>query len=164
MIGAVRRWWSNPWRRPTFLAAGYWLYVLWSIVPVLIAVQFAFNSGRSRSTWQGFSLRWWFEDPDRSLWHDPTLRDALVNSLWLAFFTMLIAVALGERPSGGFGIQVTSVKMSDGKAFVQVASSSPGGNCVVHTALTQPFDIVKVASVPDPVEFEERRVITSCSP
>lgn len=95
MIGAVRRWWSNPWRRPTFLAAGYWLYVLWSIVPVLIAVQFAFNSGRSRSTWQGFSLRWWFEDPDRSLWHDPTLRDALVNSLWLAFFTMLIATPLG---------------------------------------------------------------------
>jgi spermidine/putrescine transport system permease protein len=95
VIGAVRRWWSNPWRRPTFLAAGYWLYVLWSIVPVLIAVQFAFNSGRSRSTWQGFSLRWWFEDPDRSLWHDPTLRDALVNSLWLAFFTMLIATPLG---------------------------------------------------------------------
>jgi spermidine/putrescine transport system permease protein len=95
VIAAVRRWWSNPWRRPTFLAAGYWLYVLWSIVPVLIAVQFAFNSGRSRSTWQGFSLRWWFEDPDRSLWHDPTLRDALVNSLWLAFFTMLIATPLG---------------------------------------------------------------------
>lgn len=78
-----------------FLAAGFWLYVLWSLVPVLIAIQFAFNDGRSRSTWQGFSLRWWFEDPDRSLWHDPTLRDAMVNSLWLALFTMLIATPLG---------------------------------------------------------------------
>ncbi len=95
MIRAVRRWWSNPWRRPTFLAAGYWMYVVWSIVPVLIAVQFAFNDGRSRSSWQGFSLRWWFDDPDRSLWHDPSLRDALVNSLWLALFTMLIATPLG---------------------------------------------------------------------
>ena len=91
----LRTWWSNPWRRPTFLATGFWLYVIWSLVPVLIAIQFAFNSGRSRSTWQGFSLRWWFDDPDQSLWHDPSLRDALVNSLWLAFFTMLIATPLG---------------------------------------------------------------------
>jgi len=95
VITRVRTWWSNPWRRPMFLAAGFWLYVLWSLVPVLIAIQFAFNDGRSRSTWQGFSLRWWFEDPDRSLWHDPTLRDAMVNSLWLALFTMLIATPLG---------------------------------------------------------------------
>ncbi len=95
MITRVRTWWSNPWRRPAFLAAGFWLYVLWSLVPVLIAIQFAFNDGRSRSTWQGFSLRWWFEDPDRSLWHDPALRDAMVNSLWLAIFTMLIATPLG---------------------------------------------------------------------
>ena len=56
MITRVRTWWSNPWRRPMFLAAGFWLYVLWSLVPVLIAIQFAFNDGRSRSTWQGFSL------------------------------------------------------------------------------------------------------------
>ncbi|MET0160643.1 MAG: ABC transporter permease [Acidimicrobiales bacterium] len=91
----LRTWWSNPWRRPAFLATGFWLYVVWSLVPVLIAIQFAFNSGRSRSAWQGFSLRWWFDDPDRSLWHDPSLRDALFNSLWLAFFTMLIATPLG---------------------------------------------------------------------
>ena len=94
-MSRLRTWWSNPWRRPTFLAAGYWLYVVWSIVPVLIAIQFAFNDGRSRSTWQGFSLRWWFEDPDRSLWNDPTLRDAMFNSLWLAAITMLIATPLG---------------------------------------------------------------------
>jgi spermidine/putrescine transport system permease protein len=94
-VTRLRTWWSNPWRRPTFLAAGFWLYVFWSLVPVLIAIQFAFNSGRSRSTWQGFSLRWWFDDPDQSLWHDPSLRDALFNSLWLAFFTMLIATPLG---------------------------------------------------------------------
>jgi len=95
VITRVRTWWSNPWRRPTFLAGGFWLYVIWSLVPVLIAIQFAFNDGRSRSTWQGFSLRWWFDDPDRSLWHDPSLRDAMFNSLWLAVLTMLIATPLG---------------------------------------------------------------------
>jgi spermidine/putrescine transport system permease protein len=78
-----------------FLATLTWFYIVWSIVPVLIAIQFSFNSGRSRSTWQGFSFRWWWGDPDRSLWHDPSLRDALANSLVLAGLTMLIATPLG---------------------------------------------------------------------
>jgi spermidine/putrescine transport system permease protein len=88
-------WWADPWRRPVFLATVTWLYIIWSIVPVLIAIQFSFNSGRSRSTWQGFSFRWWWGDPDRSLWHDPSLREAMVNSLTLAGITMLIATPLG---------------------------------------------------------------------
>ena len=88
-------WWGDPWRRPVFLAAVTWLYIVWSIVPVLIAIQFSFNSGRSRSTWQGFSFRWWWGDPDRSLWHDASLREAMVNSLTLAGLTMLIATPLG---------------------------------------------------------------------
>jgi spermidine/putrescine transport system permease protein len=91
----LKRWWEDPWRRPVFLATLTWFYIVWSIVPVLIAIQFSFNSGRSRSTWQGFSFRWWWGDPDRSLWHDPSLRDALANSLVLAGLTMLIATPLG---------------------------------------------------------------------
>jgi spermidine/putrescine transport system permease protein len=91
----LKTWWEDPWRRPVFLATLTWFYIVWSIVPVLIAIQFSFNSGRSRSTWQGFSFRWWWGDPDRSLWHDPSLRDALANSLVLAGLTMLIATPLG---------------------------------------------------------------------
>jgi spermidine/putrescine transport system permease protein len=91
----LKSWWEDPWRRPVFLATLTWFYIVWSIVPVLIAIQFSFNSGRSRSTWQGFSFRWWWGDPDRSLWHDPSLRDALANSLVLAGLTMLIATPLG---------------------------------------------------------------------
>lgn len=93
--GRLRRWWQDPWRRPLVLAGFTWLYVLWSIVPVLIAIQFSFNSGRSRSTWQGFSTRWWWGDPTRSLFHDDSLRQAMVNSLLLAVGTMLIATPLG---------------------------------------------------------------------
>jgi spermidine/putrescine transport system permease protein len=70
-------------------------YILWSLVPVLIAVQFGFNDGRSRSAWQGFSLRWYTEDPDLSILHDETLRLALLQSLKLAGLTMLIATPLG---------------------------------------------------------------------
>jgi spermidine/putrescine transport system permease protein len=91
----LRTWWSNPWGQPRFLVLFTWAYVLWSLVPVAVAVLFGFNDGRSRSTWQGFSLRWYFQDPDLSVLHDPSLRDALLQSLKLAGLTMLIATPLG---------------------------------------------------------------------
>ena len=95
LAARVGRWWQDPWRRPVFLATATWLYILWSIVPVLIVIQFSFNSGRSRSTWQGFSFRWWWGDESRSLLHDPSLRQAMTNSLVLALLTMLIATPIG---------------------------------------------------------------------
>ena len=48
-------WWNNPWRPPRFLIAITVGYLLWSLLPVLIAVLYSFNAGRSRTTWQGFS-------------------------------------------------------------------------------------------------------------
>jgi spermidine/putrescine transport system permease protein len=88
-------WLRNPWRKPRFLEAITWGYLLWSIVPVAIAVVFSFNSGRSRSTWQGFSMRWWYQDPFDSIWHDPTLRTAMFQTFKLSFTTVVIAVPLG---------------------------------------------------------------------
>jgi spermidine/putrescine transport system permease protein len=71
-----------------------WLYLLWSILPVALAVLFSFNAGRSRTAWQGFSLRWYFIDSG-SVWNDPTLRDALFQTLKLAVVTTAIAVPIG---------------------------------------------------------------------
>jgi spermidine/putrescine transport system permease protein len=88
-------WFSNPWRKPRFLQAITWGYLLWSIVPVIIAVIFSFNAGRSRSTWQGFSLRWWFEDDFDSMWTDPALRQAMFQTFKLSLLTVLLAVPLG---------------------------------------------------------------------
>jgi spermidine/putrescine transport system permease protein len=86
---------ANPWRQHRGLAAWTWLYLLWAIVPVFIAVGFSFNAGRSRSVWQGFSLHWWVGDPDLSLLHDPTLTSAIRQSLILAVATMAIATPIG---------------------------------------------------------------------
>ena len=44
----------------------------------LIAMLFSFNDGRSRSVWQGFSMRWWWGDPSLSIFHDPDYTNALV--------------------------------------------------------------------------------------
>ena len=95
VVDRIRGWWSNPWGKPRFLTVFVWIYIAWSLLPVLIAVQFGFNDGRSRTAWQGFSTRWYVGDPDLSVWHDPALRDAVFQSLRLASLTMLIATPLG---------------------------------------------------------------------
>jgi spermidine/putrescine transport system permease protein len=113
------RWWKNPWRKPHVLATVTWLYLAWSLVPVLIAIGLSFNSGRSNVVWQGFSVQWWFGhpevSPDGSLFVNPDLHSALIQSLRLSFLTMFIAVPLGVafaigidrwhgRPPGGANV------------------------------------------------------------
>ncbi|HET7745458.1 MAG TPA: ABC transporter permease [Gaiellaceae bacterium] len=91
----LQDWWANPWGRPRFLVLATALYLVWSIIPILIAIRFSFNEGRSRSTSQGWSLRWYYGDPDLSVWHDPDLRSALFQSLRLAGIAVLVTVPLG---------------------------------------------------------------------
>jgi spermidine/putrescine transport system permease protein len=92
-------WWRNPWRRPHFLASATWIYLAWSLLPVLIAIGISFNSGRSNAVWQGFSTQWWWGhpkfDPSGALFVSSELRAALVQSLRLSFLTMFIAVPIG---------------------------------------------------------------------
>lgn len=90
-------WLRNPWGRPRYLPLVTALYVVWSIVPVAIAVRFSFNSGRSRSTWQGFSTRWYAgtREAAESVLYDPSLRFALNQSIKLAVLTMLVATPIG---------------------------------------------------------------------
>ena len=95
MISRVRGLLANPWREPRFLAVYSWLFLAWAIVPVAIAVLFSFNAGRSRSSWQGFSLRWYITDPDQSVLNDPLLHSAVLQSLKLAALTMAIATPIG---------------------------------------------------------------------
>ena len=91
----LRGWLRNPWGKPRFLVLITWAYILWSIVPVLIAVQFSFNATRSRTVWDSFSTRWYWGDPVDSVWHDPTLRHALVQTFKLAGADVLVAVPIG---------------------------------------------------------------------
>jgi spermidine/putrescine transport system permease protein len=85
----------NPWRHPWFLEGFTWLYLIWSLLPVALAVLFSFNNGKSQSFWQGFSWRWYFGDPVNSVVHNPELSDAVLQTLRLSFLTTLIAVPLG---------------------------------------------------------------------
>ena len=85
----------NPWRHPWFLEGFTWLYLIWSLVPIAIAVLFSFNKGKSQSVWQGFSWRWYFKDPVNSVLHDPQLHAAVIQTVRLSVLTTVIAVPLG---------------------------------------------------------------------
>jgi spermidine/putrescine transport system permease protein len=89
------RWWRNPWRTPRVLQVVTLGYLVWSLLPVLIAVIFSFNAGRSRVLWQGFSFRWYWGDQERSVWHDATLHTALTHTLLLGVVVTAITVPLG---------------------------------------------------------------------
>jgi len=96
-MSARNSFFSNPWGKPRFLPLVTALYVIWSIVPVAIAIRFSFNAGRSRSVWQGFSTRWYVGTPEaaESVLYDASLRAALLQSVKLAVLTMLVAAPLG---------------------------------------------------------------------
>jgi spermidine/putrescine transport system permease protein len=100
-MSRARAWLANPWGKPRALWLITGLYLAWSIVPILIAIRFSFNEGRSRSTAQGWSMRWYWGDPDLSVAHNPDLYNALLQSLKLAALAILISVPLGVALSIG---------------------------------------------------------------
>jgi len=95
-----------------WLATITWLYVLWSLLPVLVAVRISLNSGKSRSTFQSPSFRWYWGDTTSSVWHDDTLHTAMWNTMKLAVLCMLIATPLGVAMA--IGLQRWRSRLSTG--------------------------------------------------
>ena len=118
--GFVRRWVRNPWRRPTILATVTWGYIVWSLLPLVIAIAVSFNATRSSSSVHLFSLQWWWTDPSDSLLHDPELHSAVIQSLKLSLSTMVIAVPMGV--AFALGIDRWRGRVASGANFVMLLS------------------------------------------
>ncbi len=110
----------NPWRHPWFLEGFTWLYLIWSLVPIAIAVLFSFNDGKSQSVWQGFSWRWYFTDPVNSVAHSNVLQLAILQTVKLSAYTTLIAIPLGV--TFALGIHRWRTKTSASFNFVMLLS------------------------------------------
>jgi spermidine/putrescine transport system permease protein len=119
-VTALRRWLADPQRPPRILQAVTAAYLLWSLLPVAIAVMFSFNSGRSRTQWQGFSFRWYWGDPIRSVWHDDSLRTALTHTLVLGVLTTLVTVPLGV--AFALGVDRWRGRLPEGANLVMLVS------------------------------------------
>jgi spermidine/putrescine transport system permease protein len=89
------RFFRNPWRHPWFLEGFTWLYLIWSLAPIALAVLFSFNKGKSQATYQGLTWRWYWGDKVNSIWHNPQLHSAMFETLRLSAYTTLIAVPIG---------------------------------------------------------------------
>jgi spermidine/putrescine transport system permease protein len=119
--GGVARYWRNPWHKPRFLQLVTVLYLMWSVLPVVIAILISFNAGRSNSQIQTFGLRWWLNDPDgEGLFQDPVLRRAIMQTYLLSFTTMVLAVPLGV--AFAIGIDRWHGRPANGANFIMLVT------------------------------------------
>ena len=112
--------WNDPWRPPRFLVGITVAYLVWSLLPVLIAVAYSFNDGKSRTTWQGFSFRWYWGDQTLSVWHNDALHTALLQTLKLGLIATLITVPLGTLFA--IGIDRWRGRLPAGASFLMLLS------------------------------------------
>ena len=76
---------------------------------------------------------------------------------------LVIAVASGERTSGGHDIEVQRVTRSGGELRIEVLRTAPGPGCMTTAALTQPVDVVLVpAAGVTGWSFIDRAATTPC--
>ncbi|MBI1967058.1 MAG: protease complex subunit PrcB family protein [Gemmatimonadetes bacterium] len=75
----------------------------------------------------------------------------------------VVLVAMGERSSGGYGIEITGVAADPAGRYIEVLEMAPGMGCAVTLALTQPVDAVVMPAAPAAsVRFVERRETRDC--
>ncbi len=75
---------------------------------------------------------------------------------------MLICVFMGERSTGGFNIEIERIIERGREILVYVKEESPGRNCVVTMAFTQPYHIVKLEKKDKKVKFFYKKTIREC--
>ncbi|HYU79581.1 MAG TPA: protease complex subunit PrcB family protein [Vicinamibacterales bacterium] len=76
---------------------------------------------------------------------------------------MVIVAAMGSMPTGGYSIVIESAAESGRNVNVVIRSASPGRNCGVTQAITQPVDIARVTRRDATVTFTERAETFSCN-
>jgi hypothetical protein len=76
---------------------------------------------------------------------------------------LVVAVAAGQRPSGGHEIAVEQIAQSNGELTIGVVETAPGPNCMTTSGLTQPVDVVAIPKVnARSWSFVERKEVRGC--
>ena len=101
----------------------------------------------------------------QTVWRQIYLRESPVPPLPAIDFSreMIIVAALGSHSTGGYSILLdrATEAAADGIA-VTVNSSSPGSNCIVTEAFTQPVDVARLPLRRGPVSFVEQSHVSTC--
>jgi hypothetical protein len=75
---------------------------------------------------------------------------------------MVVFVALGGRPTSGYGIIIDSAYERSDRLEIVVRSVSPGKNCFNLQAGTAPIDIVRLPNIGHSVSFRETEEVHEC--
>lgn len=70
---------------------------------------------------------------------------------------MLIAVAAGTRPSGGFRLEVRRVATRGTALEIEVHETCPAPGAMVTMGLTQPVEVVRLLRLTQTAQFRETR-------
>jgi len=53
---------------------------------------------------------------------------------------MVVCVALGQRPTGGYGVRIRSIRKDDNRLRVEAVETKPAPDAICPTVLTQPYE------------------------
>jgi len=76
--------------------------------------------------------------------------------------SMLLAVGLGTRPSGGYAVQIPEIAAGAGTVTATVREVAPGRGCMATMALTAPILVVRLERLDAEVAFVETREERVC--
>ena len=65
----------------------------------------------------------------------------------------VIAVLAGQKPTVGYGVQVTNVSQSTGKIVITIRDSGPPAGCIAAATPTSPLHIIKIAKTNLPISY-----------
>jgi spermidine/putrescine transport system permease protein len=105
-----------------------WLVYLFLYAPIVVVVLYAFNESRDVQVWDHLGLGYWSQT-----WSDPTIRSALVLSLWTAAANALIATVLGTAAALGLRNVGRRTRL--------------GFDAFMYTALIVPEIVIAIASL-----------------
>lgn len=84
-------------KKNNWLSNGYTLIVLLFVyMPIVVLMIFSFNSSKSRSSWAGFSFKWYNE-----LFHNSAIMNALFTTIVVAVISSVVATILGTLAALG---------------------------------------------------------------
>ncbi len=76
---------------------------------------------------------------------------------------MLLVVALGTKPTGGYSVSIHSVVEDPSRVTVNVVVLSPAKDCYRTLATTHPIALILIGRTSKPVQFSTTRAEITCN-
>jgi hypothetical protein len=68
---------------------------------------------------------------------------------------VVVGVFLGSRPTAGYSVEITAVKVADRRAVVEYVEHRPDPGDILAQVITSPFHLVSVPREYDSIEFKK---------